>query len=104
MNRDAVPLADAVESLRRELRHAVDRGAGQEPQLVVDSIELELQVVRTTGGQVGGSGGLWQVLTVGGQVSHQADRAHRVRLSLRPRRAADDTDLLVADEEVDQPR
>ena len=40
--------------------------------------------MRTTGGEASASGGLWQVVTVGGKVSHSAAATHRVKLVLRP--------------------
>ena len=52
----------------------------------VEAIEVELQVVRTAGGEVSASGGLWQVLTVGGKATYSSAATHKIKLVLKPRK------------------
>lgn len=104
MDTDALSLPEALDSLRGELLYAMDRAVDPDLRFAVDVIELELQVVRTTGGEASGSGGLWQVLTVGGKMTYSSAATHKVKLVLRPSRPdGGDDDFYVADEESDRP-
>jgi Trypsin-co-occurring domain 2 len=93
MHTDALPLAEALDSLRGELLYAVDRAADRDLRFAVEAIELELQVVRTAGGEASGSAGLWQVLTVGGKATYSSAATHRVKLVLAPRPAGSHADV-----------
>jgi hypothetical protein len=88
MNTDTLPLTDAVNSLRGELEYALEQAPqGQyDLRFAVEAIEVELQVVRTAGGEVSASGGLWQVLTVGGKATYSSAATHKIKLVLKPRK------------------
>ncbi|WP_432994003.1 trypco2 family protein [Dactylosporangium sp. CA-233914] len=77
-------LADALESLREQLKVAVERAQGQDLSFSCESVEVQLQVVvtHTRKGEV--KGGLWSVVTVGGGVDHATSATHVVKLVLKP--------------------
>src|SRR3954452_11975714 len=83
-----VPLASAVEALRRELVVALEAGRGEEVRFALGPIELEFQVEvsREAGGEAGIK--FW-VVALGGKGSRSSGATHTVRLSLSPVLAAD---------------
>ena len=103
---DDLPLSQALNSLRDELMAAVDRGGDSWLRFAVKSVELELHVVATTGGEGKAGAGFWRVVTVGGSVSRSSEALHRVVLTLEPLRAGAEgpSELLVGDEGAWQPR
>ncbi|MEU8242976.1 trypco2 family protein [Actinoplanes missouriensis] len=80
-------LADALESLRDQLREAVDRAQGEELTFTCESIEVQLQVVVTNTRKVEGKAGLWSVVTVGAGVDHATSATHTIKLVLKPEQA-----------------
>ena len=88
MNAPKIGLAEAIENLRQELKEATEQGKDQELRLLVDGIELELEIeISKEGGSQGkvsfnlfGSGA---EVGVAGQMGKT--RAHRIKLSLRPK-------------------
>jgi hypothetical protein len=103
MNTDTLPLTDAVNSLRGELEYALENAptGPRDLKFSVEALEVELQVVATTGGEINASGGLWQVLTLGGKASHSSAATHKVKLVLKPRREGASETLI--GEEADRP-
>lgn len=100
---DSIPLAEALDSLRGELVYAAERATAHDLRFAVQSVEVELQVVRTVGGEASASGGLWQVLTVGGKASYSSAATHKVKLVLTPRPTGGNGDFLVGDESAELP-
>jgi hypothetical protein len=91
-------LADALESLRDQLREAVDRAQGTELSLTCESVEVHLQVVVTTTRKGEAKAGLWSVVTVGGGVDHAVGVTHTVKLVLKPELASLPGSLKLSDE------
>lgn len=79
-------LADALESLREQLREAVDRAQGQEHDVsfTCESVEVQLQVVVTNTRKGEAKAGLWSVVTIGGGIDHATSATHLVKLVLKP--------------------
>ena len=79
-------LADALESLREQLREAVDRAQGNDLSLVCESVEVQLQVVVSNTRKGEAKASLWSVVTVGGGIDHATSATHSVKLVLTPER------------------
>ncbi|UFN96801.1 trypco2 family protein [Micromonospora aurantiaca] len=90
-------LADALESLREQLKEAVDRAQGQDVSFVCDSVEVQLQVVVTNTRKGEAKAGLWSVVTVGGGVDHAVSAAHVVKLVLKPELSRTGAKLAMSD-------
>ena len=99
LDTDALPLAEAISSLRGELINAIEQAHDEDLQFSVETIELHMQVVATTSGGVSAGGGLWHVLTVNGKLDHTRATTHEVRMTLKPR-TANGSDVLVGDDDV----
>ncbi|MFC4072035.1 trypco2 family protein [Actinoplanes subglobosus] len=105
MNPDTLPLTEAIDSLRGELLYAIEQSADKDLRFSVEAVEVELQVVRTAGGEASASGGLWQVLTVGGKATYSSAATHKIKLVLRPLAPDDDParKFIVGDTEIIRP-
>jgi hypothetical protein len=77
-------LADALDSLRDQLREAIERAEGADLSLTCESVEVQLQVVVTNTRKGEAKAGLWSVVTVGGGVDHAVGATHSVKLVLKP--------------------
>jgi len=77
-------LADALESLRDQLRLAVERAQGKDLSFACESVEVQLQVVVTNTRKGEAKAGLWSVVTVGGGIDHATGVTHTVKLVLKP--------------------
>jgi len=101
-----VPLAAAIDALRKELIAALERGAGEEVRFALGPVELEFQVEMTWAGEADAAVRFW-VVSLGGKGTRSSGRTHTVRLSLSPVLAADagtDRPLVVGSEQVRRPR
>lgn len=81
---DGLPLSEALASLRRELKQAIDNAQTEDLRFKVDSVEVELQVVATASGGASAGVNIWHVIQVGGHVDNESAATHRVKLSLSP--------------------
>lgn len=101
-----VPLARAIEALRRELVAAVQEGKDEEVRFALGEIELEFQV--EVSHEAGAEAGVkFWVVSLGGKGSRTAGQTHTVKLSLSPVLASDvgrDVPLVVGSEQVTRPR
>jgi hypothetical protein len=77
-------LADALESLREQLKEAVDRAQGEDLSFSCESVEVQLQVVVSNTRKGEAKAGLWSVVTIGGGVDHMTSATHVVKLVLKP--------------------
>ena len=77
-------LADALESLREQLKEAVDRAQGEELSFSCESVEVQLQVVVSNTRKGEAKASLWSVVTVGGGIDHMTSATHIVKLVLKP--------------------
>ena len=88
MKRKLLPLAEGVRSLREELAKAIAEKPSVGVFFKVESIDLELQVVRGTDVEGGVSGG-WSLLgwSISGEAGgkHTYAGTHTVKLALRPK-------------------
>lgn len=80
---DRVPLADAIDELRRELSSALERGRGQAVQFELGPVtmEFEVGVTKAAGGKARAQ--FW-VVSLGGSASREASRTHRITMELKP--------------------
>ena len=92
-----IPLAKAIEALRRELAEAQREGEGQDLRFQVGPVELQLQLELSS--EVGGEAGLafWFV-SIGGKGSRTSGTTHTVKLTLVP--VTPEGDLVVRDAEI----
>ena len=101
-----VPLANAIEALRRELVVALERGQGEEVRFALGPIELEFQVEVST--EAGGEAGIkFWVVALGAKGSRSSTTAHTIRVTLSPVLAAEvgtDRPLVVGSEQLQRPR
>lgn len=97
-----IPLADAIQALRRELAVAVREGVGEDLQFSLGPIELELQVAvsREAGGEAGIK--FW-VVSIGGRGSRSSTSVHTVKLSLTPISASGEVRVASIGEEQPSP-
>ena len=77
-------LADALESLRDQLKEAVSRAQGKDLSFTCESVEVQLQVVVSHTRKGEAKAGLWSVVTVGAGVDHATSATHMVNLVLKP--------------------
>lgn len=100
-----VPLASAIEALRRELVVALAEGKDQEVRFALGPIELEFQVEvsREAGGEAGVK--FW-VVSLGAKGSRSSGSTHTVRVNLSPVLASVGTDkpLVVGSAQAERPR
>lgn len=78
-----IPLYEMIQSLRNELKAAVNTARGDDLRLAVRSVELSLQVTVTRERQAGGGIKFWVVNASGGHKA--ADQGtHTFKLTLEP--------------------
>jgi Trypsin-co-occurring domain 2 len=77
-------LADALESLRDQLKKAVNRAQGKDLSFSCESVEVQLQVVVSHTRKGEAKAGLWSVVTIGAGVDHATSATHVVKLVLKP--------------------
>ena len=80
---DAIPLGEMIDTLRKELQDAMDKGKDQPLRFEMEKVELELQVCMTKSGNVEGGVAFW-VLRVGGSKGSEAMISHTFKLTLLP--------------------
>jgi hypothetical protein len=90
-------LADALESLRGQLKEAVERAQGQDLSFTCEVVEVQLQVVVSNTRKGEAKVGLWSVVTVGGGVDHATSATHVVKLVLKPELAGTGEKLKMSD-------
>jgi hypothetical protein len=80
---DAIPLAEMIETLRRELQKSQERGAGQAIAFQIDKVELQLKVAISR--KVKGEGGIaFWVVKAGASTEGAHDVTHDFKLTLTP--------------------
>ncbi|HEX8650035.1 MAG TPA: trypco2 family protein [Pyrinomonadaceae bacterium] len=78
-----IPLAETLQTLRRELQLAQLQSVGEGILFEMDKIELELQVVISR--RAKGEGGIqFYVVKAGGEVERANETTHTVKLTLTP--------------------
>jgi hypothetical protein len=78
-----IGLVDAVNGVRTELQRAVNTGRGQEPRLVVETIEMEFVVeLQKERGHAGGVQ-VW-VVSADSSRANRSSSAHRIMVQLKP--------------------
>ncbi|MDG5493316.1 trypco2 family protein [Niveispirillum sp. BGYR6] len=94
---ESVGIADAIDTLRKELADAINRGDGEALRFKVKGIELELTVACEISGNGKAS---FKVLGIGGEVggSAKSTNTHKVKLTLEPvDKNGNNKDTLVGD-------
>jgi hypothetical protein len=79
-----VGLAEAIAIVRSELAKALEEGKGADVRFSADSVEIELEVAFTTGGDLGGGVHIW-VVEFGAKGPVERASTHRITLSLSPK-------------------
>lgn len=89
-----IPIAEAIQAIRREIVAAVSQSEGEDIKFDLGDIELEFQVQlsKQEGGDLGAKGNLnlgVVTLEASGKQNEQQSKAttHRVKLTLKPKRA-----------------
>ncbi len=77
-----VPLADAIQQLRDELREAILEGKDKDIVFTPKGIELELGIEFTTEAKVGGGFKLFALLDLSGEAKAGHQSNHKIRLAL----------------------
>lgn len=77
-----VPLADAIQQLRDELREAVLEGEGQQIVFTPQNVELELAVTFGTEEKAGGGFRLMAFLDLSLEGKAKQESQHKIKLSL----------------------
>jgi hypothetical protein len=80
-----IELGTAVEALRKQLYELTKTVDGEDLRFEVESVDVELKVGVTKGGEGGVTAKFW-VLEVGGKGTVEAERTQTVTLKLKPRR------------------
>lgn len=95
-------IADAVDTLRRELADAIERGDGKALRFSVNGIELELSVACeiSAGGKAS-----FKVLGIGAELNAGGKDVvtHKVKLSLMPSNGKDGGSIRVVDLGAERP-
>jgi hypothetical protein len=82
-DQDRVPLADAIDELRRELGRALERGKGQAVQFELGTVTMEFEVAISTSVE-GKAGAQFWVVSFGGSAGRAATSTHRITMELTP--------------------
>jgi len=78
-----IPLAETIQTLRKELQLAQQRSLNEGILFEIDKVELELKVV--IGRKTSGHGGVeFYVIRAGGEVEKSGETTHNVKLTLSP--------------------
>jgi hypothetical protein len=77
-----VPLADAIQQLRDELREAILEGRDKDIVFTPNEIELELGINFTTEAKVGGGFKLLAFLDLSAEAKASRESQHKIKLSL----------------------
>jgi hypothetical protein len=85
-------LAEAIQSLRRELLSAVAEGEGEEIRFALGPIELELDLTLTKEAGANAGIALWMV-TIGGKADRTSATTQRMTLTLTPVRVLPDGEV-----------
>ena len=88
---DELTISEAIDSLRTQLREAIEWGDGEDLRFAVDGVEVELQLTVAVGFKGETKVGLWSVVTAGGEISRVRGQNHVVRLKLQPEMVARQT-------------
>lgn len=88
--KEDIGLNEMVVALRKELLAAQEEGAGQDLKFKIDEIELELELVTTKDGEVGGGVKFW-VYNAEMKGTFGKARTHRLLLKLKPETKGGDT-------------
>lgn len=78
-----VGLAEAIATVRSELAKALQEGEGQEVRFIADSVEIELEVAFTRGGDLGGGVHIG-VVEFGAKGTLERASTNRITISLKP--------------------
>jgi hypothetical protein len=77
-----IPLADAIEQLRDELREAILEGRDQDIVFTPNAIELELGIDFAAETKVGGGFKLLAFLDLSAEAKARRESQHKIKLSL----------------------
>jgi hypothetical protein len=77
-----IPLADAIQQLRDELREAVLEGKDKDIVFTPNGIDLELAITFTAEAKVGGGFKLFAFLDLSAEAKTDRERLHKIKLSL----------------------
>jgi hypothetical protein len=77
-----IPLADAIQQIRDELREAVIEGAGQDIVFTPNGIELELGITFSAEAKGGGGFKLLTFLDLSAEAKAARESQHKIKLSL----------------------
>ena len=86
-NATDIPLADTIQTLRKELQLAQSQSVNEGMLFEIEKVELELKVV--VGRKTSGHGGVeFYVIRAGGEVERSGETTHNIKLTLSPRTSA----------------
>jgi hypothetical protein len=77
-----VPLSDAIQQLRDELREAILEGQGQDIVFTPNGVDLELGITFGTEAKVGGGFKLLAFLDLSAEAKGSRESQHKIKLSL----------------------
>ncbi|WP_035847809.1 trypco2 family protein [Kitasatospora azatica] len=94
-----IELAEAVESVRRQLATAAERAVNERFQFEVGTVELEFSVELRRDAKAGGKVQAW-ILSAGAEGSAGRTTAHRVSVTLTPKDLATGENVRVGHEDL----
>jgi Trypsin-co-occurring domain 2 len=77
-----IPLSDAIQQLRDELRDAILEGKGQEIVFTPNEIDIELGISFRAEAKAGGGFKLFAFLDLSAEASTSRENQHKIKLSL----------------------
>lgn len=77
-----IPISEAIQQLRDDLRQAILEGEGQDIVFTPNSVEIELAVKFTVEAKAGGSFKLLALLDMTADAKASRERQHSIKLSL----------------------
>jgi hypothetical protein len=96
-----VPLAEMIQTLRRELMRAQAEATGEKIRFELEKVELELNVVVTRTGK-GHAGVEFWVVSAGGEYEKKGEMSHTIKLTLNTKESG--KNILVSEETAEKPR
>jgi class 3 adenylate cyclase len=94
-----IELAEAVESVRREVAEAAERAAGERFRFEIDTVELEFSVELRREARADGRVRAW-VLEAGAEARTENRSTHRVTVTLTPVDGATGGNVLVGNDDL----
>ena len=85
---NAIKLGTVIDQLRDELHELTKSVKGQELYFNVETVEVELHVAVTKGGEAGAKATFWVFAEASGKATYTEQHTQKITLTLKPKKAS----------------